>query len=314
MTAGCRWAVVALVAVAAPARAQAPAAGDEFKKGRELVKAGKFAEACPHFDTSQELDPQLGTLFNIAQCDEKIGKLATAMAAYREVIAKDTNAKRRASAEEMAGQLAPRVPKLVVRIAHPPASLVVTLDGPTGAKPITLDQPVEVDFGDYTVVARADGFREFQSKTKLASEGQTATVTVRLEPVHVDDKPIATAPPPPVDVAPARSHRKTYAAVTLVVGGAAVATSVVFGALAHSKWNDAQAVCGGTTCPTQGQVDQANALADTARGDGNVATGLAIGGGVAIVVGAALWLTAPSSEHAVHVTATARSVGVAGRF
>ena len=129
------------------------------------------------------------------------------------------------------------------------------------------------------------------------------------------------APPPPHAVEPEpsaapapKSQRKKYAVIAMAVGGATLAAGLVFGALAHSNWNDATAVCGGTTCPTQTLVDQANAFATTATNDGNLATGLAIGGGVVLAIGIGLWLTAPSDEHAVRVTATANGLGLAGRF
>jgi hypothetical protein len=309
-----------LLALVATAHAQAPSASELFKQGRELVKNGKHAEACEKFRKSQELDPQLGTLFNIAQCDEKTGKLATALAEYREVVAKDTNGKRKATAAEYQSKLEPRVPKLVVQIAKPPQSLVVTLDGPTGGKPIDANLPIEVDFGDYTVIARADGYRELSAKVKIDKEGDTTTVPVALALVHAETQVShAEQQPKPVEevhtaVEPSHSHRKTYGKIALIGGGAVLAAGAVFGVLANGKWSDAKNVCGGTTCPTQPQVDMAEALVNDARSDGNISTALVIGGAAIAGVGLALWLTAPSDEHAVHVTVTAHGAAIAGRF
>ncbi len=309
-----------LLALAATAHAQSPSAGELFKQGRDLAKAGKHAEACEKFQKSQELDPQLGTLFNIAQCEEKTGKLAQALAAYREVVAKDTNAKRKATAAEYQSKLEPRVPKLVVQIAKPPPSLVVTLDGPTGGKPIEANLPIEVDLGDYTVIARADGYRELSAKVKIDKEGDTTTVPVALALVHAETTVTHAEPQPkPVEelhttAEPQHSHRKTYGKIALIGGGAVIAAGAVFGVLANGKWSDAKAVCGGTTCPTQPQVDMAEALVNDARSDGNISTGLVVGGAVIAGIGIALWLTAPSDEHAVHVTATAHGAAIAGRF
>jgi hypothetical protein len=309
-----------LLALVATAHAQAPSASDLFKEGRELAKAGKPFEACVKFRKSQELDPQIGTLFNIAQCDEKLGKLATALAEYREVVAKDTNAKRKATAAEYQSKLEPRVPKLVVQIAKPPTSLVVTLDGPTGGKPIDPNLPIEIDLGDYTVIARADGYRELSAKVKIDKEGDTTTVPVALALVHAETQVShVEQQPKPVEevhatVEPSHSHRKTYGKIALIGGGAVIAAGAVFGVLANGKWSDAKNVCGGTTCPTQPQVDMAEALVNDARSDGNISTGLFIGGAVIAGVGIALWLTAPSDEHAVHVTATAHGAAIAGRF
>ena len=322
-TAASRLAVLLLVATASLARAQSPAseASELFRQARELYKSGNYADACVKFAKSQDLDPQLGTLFNLAQCDEKIGKLASALAAYREVVAKDGNARRKALAAEYQSHLEPRVPKVVVQVVHPPASLVVTLDGPTGPRPIDANLPIEVDLGDYTVVARADGFRELSTKVKIDTEGETKTVPVTLALVHDEDittttKTVTTAPQP----APVASvsHRKRNGKILVGLGGAAVATGVVFGVLAHGKWNDAQAVCGGTLCPTQGQVDQAQGLVGDARTYGNLSTACMIAGGAIAAAGLYLWLTAPSDEHAVRMTATATAtstgISLSGRF
>lgn len=309
MTAGsdrARHVLVAMVLCASAIASAEPSAGELFKEGRALVKQGKHAEACEKFKKSQELDPELGTLFNIAQCEEKTGKLASALAAYREVVAKDTNADRKALAAEYQSKLEPRVPRIVVQVEQPPPSLVVTLDGSTGAKPVAANLPLPVDMGDYTVVARADGYRELSTKVHVTAEGATTTVPVSLALVHDQENVVVTrnvpAQPAPE---PSHSHRKRYAIITLGVGGAAIATGMVFGVIANGKWSDAKAVCGGTTCPSQTQVDQAQAIVNDARSAGNLSTGLVVAGGVLATAGLVLWLTAPTEEHAMHVTATA---------
>jgi len=306
MIAASRALVVLLACVPAIAHAQSPQASELFKEGRDLYKAGKYTEACDKFAHSQDMDPQIGTLFNLAQCDEKIGKLASALAAYREVVAKDTNAKRKAAAAELQSHLEPRVPKLVVQIVKPPPSLVLTLDGPTGAKPIDANQPTEIDLGEYTVIARADGFRELSAKVKIDTEGETKTIPVSLALVHGETEVTTvkhSETPVPEGPAPEHSRRKTYAYAALGVGGAAAITGIVFGVIARGKWNDAQAVCGGTTCPTQAQVDKAQALADDASSSGNLSTAFVLGGVALVATGVYLWVTAPS-ESAVHVTAS----------
>jgi hypothetical protein len=311
-----------VIALVVPALAQSPTAIELFKEGRALAKSGKHAEACEKFKKSQELDPQLGTLFNIAQCQEKTGKLATALAAYREVVAKDTNAERKALAAEYQSKLEPRVPKLLVIVSKPPASLVVTLDGPRGAKPIDPNTPIEVDLGEYSVIARADGYRELSSKVVIETEGKTTTVPIDLALVHGRDDNVVTAPthpqPPPDEPRPARSHRKTYGYVALGVGGVALVAGVYFGSIASGKWSDAQAVCGGTTCTTQADVMKAQALVDDSRSAGNLSTALVIGGGALAATGLVLWLTAPDDEQAVHVSAnaspSAATITLSGRF
>ena len=57
-----------------------------FKEGRTLSASGHISEACPKFEASLHLDPALGTLLNLAECYEKLGKTASAWAEYRDAI------------------------------------------------------------------------------------------------------------------------------------------------------------------------------------------------------------------------------------
>jgi hypothetical protein len=67
--------------LAAPA-----AAGDKetakglFDRGIDQMEAGHYDKACPDIAESYRLDPQPGTLFTLAECEVKRGRLATAVA------------------------------------------------------------------------------------------------------------------------------------------------------------------------------------------------------------------------------------------
>jgi hypothetical protein len=64
-------AVCVVIGSAGAARAGGPeaaAAEEAFDKGREQMKAGLYEEACASFDQSERLDPQIGTLYNLASC------------------------------------------------------------------------------------------------------------------------------------------------------------------------------------------------------------------------------------------------------
>lgn len=313
---------LALLALTATAAIASPADA-AFKEGRALAKAGKHAEACAAFETSQRLDPSFGTQFNIAQCDEKIGKLATALALYRALAEQDTNADRRAAAADLGAKLAPRVPRLQVQVTPRTADVTVTIDGvaptcepaPCTATPTTL-----VDLGSYEVVARAPGFHEARATATITDEARVVVVALQL----------AAAAPPPIDVAPidvapagtrratAHSRRRTYAVVALAGGGAALIGGAVAGVLARRAWNDATAVCGGsTTCPSDAETARANQLADDARLRANLSTALVIAGGVAAAGGVVLWMTAPRDRAvtvAAHASGDGGGVTVVGRF
>lgn len=329
MTAASRSALLALVAFAAPAAAQAPPSDADvaFKKGRDLLKAGKYAEACVEFEKSEALDPQLGTRFNIAQCDEKTGKLAAALELYRELAAKDPNAQRKQVSADALAALDKRVPRVQLQIDPAPAGLVVKLgDHPAACTAGRCE--ARVDRGHYTALATAPGFKDATATVDLDADGTSVIVKLALVPGPAPQP--AVTPPPPVAPAithpmthdaalpppsePTHSHRKTYAVVALAGGGAAVITGLVFGSLAQGNWNDAKSACGGgTSCPDSASLAKANSLRDSANSKATISTGLFIAGGALAAAGAVLWLTAPS-ESAISVAPAGTGVALSGRF
>ena len=306
-------ALAAQVALAPASDAQpaVSAADQAFKSGRELAKQGKFAEACAEFEKSQTLDPQLGTLFNIAQCSEKIGNLATASAAYRELVARDPNDARRTAAADALKPLLPRVPKLLVRIAPPPG-LTISVEGKGRALAFVPNQPTDIDLGDYTVIAKARGYTEQITKIRIAEEGTTKLVDVALVPGAANADIVRKKQPEPPSNG---STRKRIGLVLVGVGGGAAVAGGVFGLIAQSQWKEARGVCGGTTCATQDELDRADRIGDRAHTNATLSTACFIGAGALAATGLVLWVTAPSGV-SITPTATENSAGVTfvGRF
>src|ERR1043165_6485015 len=85
-TLGACVATVAML-VAGPAFAQEDAAAEAlFNKGLSEMEAGHFDTACPTLKESQRLDPRMGTLFTLAECEAKGGMIASAVAHYDEYL------------------------------------------------------------------------------------------------------------------------------------------------------------------------------------------------------------------------------------
>src|SRR6185503_12236718 len=145
------------------------------------------------FEDSLRLDFQFGTLFNLAQCDARRGKLATALAAFRRIAREDTaNATR---ARELADALDRRVPHL--RITLTGRTAPVTLDG----APVEIASPLAVDLGDHVVAAGGE-----QRSVSVAKEGVTVDVALALAPPPpppaAPASPAPLPPPPPREVPP----------------------------------------------------------------------------------------------------------------
>src|SRR5262245_43916079 len=57
-----------------------------FDKGVADMEAKRFDEACPAIEQSYQLDPRLGTLFTLAECEAARGRIATAVGRYDEYL------------------------------------------------------------------------------------------------------------------------------------------------------------------------------------------------------------------------------------
>jgi len=58
------------------------AAQATFQHARELMSQGKLVEACVKFEESVGLDPAVGSLLNLAVCEEKLGNTQRACRAF----------------------------------------------------------------------------------------------------------------------------------------------------------------------------------------------------------------------------------------
>src|SRR3954466_12769231 len=84
-------------ALAQPAGAQAEVL---FRQGRDLLTAGKVAEACSAFEESEKLQPAVTTRLNLAGCREKLGELATAWGMFLDA-ARDTRSATDAASQQL---------------------------------------------------------------------------------------------------------------------------------------------------------------------------------------------------------------------
>lgn len=274
------------VVVAGPSAADAT-----FERGRALLKAGKYADAYDAFQQSQRLDPQGGTLYNIAVCEEHLGRLATARAHYLDLARADTNAQRRDAAAKAASALAPRVPKLVIAIdPRPPPQLRVAIDGNDSTALVGVEVPV--DLGEHAIEASAPGYRDVKQEVTATEEGKV----VRLELPMVSDAPaVAASVAPPAD-SERRAQLRLGGEIAMLAGGAAILVSLGFGWEAHTTYDFAR-TC--TSC--DGKAESARAVSW-----GNRATAtFAVGASVA-ALGAAAYLV---QRYALRGAAVAPDVG-----
>jgi hypothetical protein len=219
--------VVAASFVAAPARAEPTnreKADALFREGRAASQTGDWATACAKFAGSQSLDASVGTLLNLGDCSEHLGKWVVARAYFRDAIIKlDPSDPRVGQARERLKVLEGHLPKLTVTLAaSAPAGTIVRCDG-RALESAELGAPVPTDPGDHTCVAVAPGRAEVPQKVTV-QDGAAAA----LEVVPGDPLPSGTPreTPPAVVMTGGGPSKRT---IGWIVGGVGVAGLAVAG-------------------------------------------------------------------------------------
>jgi hypothetical protein len=227
----------ACVLAIAPARADKTAdAEDLFRRAKALVSTGKHAEACPMFEESQRLDPQMGTLLNLALCHEAIGKNASAWGEFRAVEQQarltGRDGDRASLARDHANKLEPKLSriKLLVPADARVPGLVIKVDGESKAE--VLWPGVPADPGTRLIEVSAPGKKSATVSAKVNDDGAVVQVVIP----KLDDlpKPV-TPPPPPPRVGPDAAQEEEYAAnrsrktTGYVIGGIGLAALAVGG-------------------------------------------------------------------------------------
>jgi hypothetical protein len=297
-----------------------------FNQGRTLMNAGKFSEACPKFEASQQLDPGLGTMLNLAECYEKTGRTASAWAEYREAIplARAAGSKARQDlATERAKALEERLSTLTIRAMagdDDSAHLEIRRDG-VPVQHAELGSPIPVDPGEHVIEAVAPGKQPWSSKVQVGADAAKVQVDIpklvsnadgHAPPVAAPVTTSTTVNEPPADKpASSWSGQRTAAVITAGAGVVGVGIGAFFGLQASSKWSDAKDAC--TNYP-DGCSTHATDLGKSAKENATISNVGFIAGGALLATGAVLFFTAPSKKENVAFGFGPGSAFVKGSF
>jgi serine/threonine-protein kinase len=193
------------VALSSPAVASAQAGGDVaradalFNAAKALLDGGRYADACAKFAESNRLVPGLGVTLYLADCYERIGKLASAWSEFRsaEGLARERNDKRAEVARARAQAIEPKLTRLTIAVGPtvPRMGLQVLLDGAF----IPAEEwglAMAVDPGERVVSVAAPGHSSRTIATRLGPDNPNAIV-------RIDSLDEPSAPPPPPQASPA---------------------------------------------------------------------------------------------------------------
>jgi|GEM_PF-4898956 len=223
-----------------------------FNDAMKLIAAGKHEQACLKLDASFRLDPAIVSLFRLAECYEKTGKLDVALSHYLTVVRMATDRAELGRAEfarKRAEAIQTRMPKPEPR---PPKT---------------------------TTDVKAQTPSENQPEKPLQS---TASI----------DKPASVKPTPASAPKRVRQPMLTPQRIgALVAGGAGLVWVVVgtaFGARAFSTWAKVDPVCDGSGYD-RCDLPAAKPVWQDASTSAGVSTAGFVAGGISLAAAGVLW-------------------------
>jgi len=219
--------LVTAPAVAAPPDGHA-AAIESFRRGTQLVEAGKLQEAVDAFRDALQNEPaSVGARLNLADCYEKIGAPAPAWREYVTAAgyAHKAGDARESLARSSAAALEARL--FVVKLVGPTSgTMEMHVDGEPVGEDIVARASVALSPGRHRIEIIEAGKRPI-SVDLAGAAGETRALTIAFEP----------EPPPPPREPPHKpsSAQRTWGFVLGGVGIAGVGVGAAFGGLALSR-------------------------------------------------------------------------------
>lgn len=315
--------VAPVLLLARVASAQDAAAADaQFQRGVAAMQKGDLETACPAIAESQRLDPRPGTLFTLAECEAKRGRVATAWQHYADYLAhtdrlkgadRQRHEERRGLATKKQAELSAKIPKLTLSLPAGATDVEVRRDG-TLLGAASLGVALPVDPGERKVVVRTKDGREAAQFIRVA-EGESKSVTLEVPAAAPAKDAPKDAPPTATErrETPKKGGAPTAAWVVGGVGVAGFVVSGVTGAMVFGKKGTMSDHCVDGRCDRQGKE-----AADSAKSLATVSTVAFAVGVVGVGVSAWMFSSAKKEDPAVAVGVTplprGAALGASGRF
>lgn len=296
-----------ILGIEAPALADTDEAREALRKGYELKKAGRCAEAVVFLRESFEKRPTAKAVLNLAECEESSGKFLTARGHYEQgkrLSSSERNAELTALADARVSAIRSRIPRVTFVL---PRGGELYLDG---ARLAGLSD-VEVDPGDHVARIVLPGF-EARSAALTLAPGERRSVTLEPGPaIQADPGLQGRASAPGAGQAEGGSPGSARRVAGGVIFGAGVLGVAVGSVLALTAKGDYDSAVS-SHCDPSGCDPEGLAGVSGARGRADGATVLFVAGGVATATGLVLFFTAPRAS--VRAGASGAGLFVRGAF
>lgn len=291
-----------------PVTADAKATAETlFLRGQKLHEAGNFEQACPLFEESLKLDFGIGTLLFLSDCQEQLGKTASAWAGFREAatLARTKGqAEREKIAQGRAAALLPKLATLRIQVADANKTIGITIkrNGVSVGEP-TWGEALPVDPGAQNIEATAPGYETWKGVIEIpVGPGQSEAEVPALKKGKVVE-PVGPAGGGGIDGGAMRI-------AGLTVGATGLATLVLgagFGIDAIKTYDEALATCENedpTRCTNSGVRLQKDASRSALVSTVAFSVGAALAGG-----GVLLYFLAPKTPSDAKAAAALPRVG-----
>jgi hypothetical protein len=285
-------------------------ANNLFREARKLVDEGNYRQACPKFEESLRLNVGIGTQFNLADCWEHVGRLASARSLFLGVAASAHavgQAEREQVARARADALEPRLQRLLIQVQATDPQLVVRRNH-VNVEPDVWGTATPIDPGTYLIEAMAPGKKPWTATVVVpVAVNDAPSVTVPAlepdssEPTPVGDEPApssvstppSVSPPEPAAARPRRSARRTAYALSIAgFGVASAGLGAILGLEYLSKNDEAKGVCPTRMGCSVADVNRHSQLVSDAKAFRTWSfVGFGVGG--AALIGAAVLYFAP---------------------
>jgi hypothetical protein len=292
----------ALVLSLLPAAASAGEAESRtlFAEGRQLREQGKCREAILAFKKSLETYPEgLGAMRNIAECEEELGRFASARRTWRDLglaVVRSGEARYEGwerHADEARARLEPRVPKLTVTLRGEGRVLINGLP----FDPRLFGTELEQDVGRVELVLEDTGAVP-QTRSFVLEEGQRHRVDLEARPAAAKGA-APTKPPPargPTGAEEGPSGLMIGGIVSMAVGGASLAGMGVALGFYEAALSDVESACPDyESAPCR--VDVTDSV-DSGQAASTAVNVLAVAGGVGLATGVVLLVVDATSAPA----------------
>jgi hypothetical protein len=317
------WCLVVASSLAATGvRADPLDAKDLFAQARELRLQGHCASALPLFRRAYDVYPAgLGSLRNIAECEEELGHFASARRAWLDLqrtLSTNTQGKYEGwdqDATLAAARLAPQTARLTVEVhavteSGKPAQasgIHVSVNG-EALRPDALGRPLDRDPGQYLVTVEGAAPGVARVVDLAAGEGKQVVLDV------------VVPAPPAGEAMPARTITASSAAwIAMGVGAASLVGAGVAALERRSALEDLNAECSSTTAcpPAQGdpaERSKVQGIEDRGHAAATWVNVFAVVGIIGLSSGVVLYATTRSRPSQVGLVMSPAGLSVVGSY